>query len=233
MSCAPWLVMAALLGGDPSATPGADAGASGREVVDRIAAIVDNRPLLLSELEFEARVALIQQGGVLAVSAPLSDDDLASALEWAIGQRLALSEAERLQVFDVEAADVAKALKSFEVQIAGPRRLAAFLASQEATEGQLAAVLQRDLRVQRFLESKVKLAARPTEEDVQRFFAVHAGELGGQPYDKVREGIRAQLVRERSRTMTKKQLDDLRAKAEVRIVAPFGRRPAAPDPSSP
>ncbi|HEY3447861.1 MAG TPA: hypothetical protein VGK67_16010 [Myxococcales bacterium] len=227
MFLAPWLVLAALLGGDPSA--GSGGAAPARQVVDRIVAILDNRPLLLSELEFEARVALIQQGGVLAASAALSDEDLASALEWAIGQRLALAEADRLQVFDVDAPDVAKELKSFEVQMAGPRKLAAFLASQEATQSQLSAVLQRGLRVQRFLDTKVKLSSRVTEEDVARYYAIHAGELGGQPYERLREGIKAQLARERSRTMTKKQLDDLRAKADVRIVAPFARQPAAPD----
>ncbi len=239
MLLAPWLVAAALLGAEPTAAAEKappDVAAPARQVIDRIVAILDNRPLLLSELEFEARVALIQQGGVLAATAPLSDEDLASALDWAIGQRLALAEADRLQVLDVDAADVAKALKEFQVQIAGPRRLAAFLASQEATEAQLAAVLQRDLRVSRFLDSKVKLSVRVTEEDLTRFYALHAHELGGQPYKDVREGIKNQLTRERYRTLAKKQLEDLRAKADVRIVAPFAQRPAAsadPAPARP
>ncbi|MGC4113861.1 MAG: hypothetical protein QM765_04240 [Myxococcales bacterium] len=195
-------------------------------------AILDNRPLLLSELEFEARVALIQQGGTRAASAALSDEDLASALDWAIGQRLALAEATRLQVFDVDAAEVAKAVKQFEVQIAGPSKVEAFLAAQEATPGQLAAVLQRGLRVSRFLDTKVKLSARVTEEDMSRFYALHASELGDQPYDRVRDGIKTQLMRERYRVLAKKLLDDLRAKADVRIVAPFAQQASSPDPGA-
>lgn len=213
---------------------GSAAPAGGRQIIDRIVAIVDGRPLLLSELELEARIALIQQGGVAAATAALGDDDLAAALEWAIGQRLALAEAERLQVFDVDDAELAKALRAFEARFASPRHLQAFLAAREASNNQLAAVLLRDLRVSRFLDSKVKLSARVTEEDLQRYYAAHADELGGQPYERVRDGIKGQLTRERYRTLAKKQLEDLRAKAEVRTVAPFARRaPPSGEQASP
>lgn len=218
---APWLVLAALCGADAP-----DAGAPARQVIDRIVAIVERQPLLLSDLEFEARIALIQQGGALAVSAPLGDDDLAAALEWSIEQRLLLTEAERLRAFELDEATAARTYKSFVEKIAGPRKLEAFLASQEATESQLTAVLLRSARVARFLDSKMGLS-RVTEEELTRWYAAHASELGGQPYEKMREGIRTRLTRERYRTLVKKQLDDLRSKADVRIVAPFGKRPAA------
>jgi len=218
---APLLVLAALCGADAP-----DAGAPPRQVIDRVVAIFDRQPLLLSELEFEARIALIQQGGVLAASAPLSDDDLAAALEWSIEQRLLLTEAERLRAFEIDDATFAKTLNSFVEKISGPKALETFLASQEATASQLSAVLLRSARVARFLDSRMGLS-RVTEEELSRWYAAHASELGGQPYEKVKDGIKAQLNRERYRTVIKKQLDDLRAKSDVRIVAPFGKRPAA------
>ena len=219
MSPVSWLLLAALLGADP-----ADAGSPQRQILDRIVAVIDRRPLVLSELELEGRVELIQQGGVQAATEALSDDDLAAALEWAIGQRLALAEADRLQVFDVEEADVIKAFRAFEAQIGGPEALRAFLERQEASQGQIAVILLRDLRVSRFLDSKVKLSARVTEDDLRSFYSAHAGELGGLPYEQVRDTLKARLTRERYRALAQKQLAALRAKADVRVVAPFGRK---------
>ncbi|MBI5547144.1 MAG: hypothetical protein HY901_24960, partial [Deltaproteobacteria bacterium] len=206
-----------------------DAGTHGPQVIDRIVAIVERRPLLLSELEFEARIALIQQGGTGAATAPLTDEDLAAALEWAIGQRLALAEAERLQVFDVEESEVTKALKAFQARFASDKQLLAFLDSQEATQEQLAAVLLRELRVSRFLDSKVKLSARASEEELRRYYAGHVQELGGRPYEQVRDSIKAQLTRERYVVLAGKQLDELRARADVRTVAPFARPSEPPN----
>lgn len=197
----------------------------GRRVVDRVVAIVGQQPLLLSELELETRIALIQKGGTAAAGAPLTDTDLAAALEWAIGQRLAFAEAERLQVFEVDDADVAKAVEAFEARFPTPAALRAFLESQEATPGEVAAVLRRDLRVARFLESKVKLSARVTEDELRRYWSDHATELEGLPYERVRDAIKAQLTRERYQTLTRKELETLRAKADVRIVAAFGSPP--------
>ena len=120
------------------------------------------------------------------------------------------------------------AVKAFAGRLPGDA-YRAFLESQEATEEELASILRRDLRVTRFLASKVPFAARVTEPDVRRYWTTHA-ELAEQPYERVREAIYAQLTRERYRTLpaARKQLEDQRAKADVRTVTSFA--PAPPPP---
>ncbi len=200
-----------------SAQPAAE-----RKVIDRVVAVVNKEPLLLSELMLEARVVLINQGGVLAAQAELADAELASALEYSIGQRLAWAEADRLQVFAVDEEEVARALNELAGHFPSRAKYQAFLQQQEASEDQLAAILRRQLRVARYLDSRVKLAARVSEEELRRFYQEHQDDFVGQGFSQVREGIKAALTRDRYRQLAKRLMDELRARAEVRVVAHFG-----------
>lgn len=204
-----------------------------RQVLDRIVAVVERQPLLLSELELEARVAFIRQGGAAASESPLSEEDLARTLEYVIGQRLVWDEAERLQVFEVADEETGQALASFEGRFPSKVAFRHFLSSLEASEDQLAAVLRRELRVTRFLDSKVKLLARVGEEQLRDFYRDHPEQFAGQSYAAVREAIKAHLTRERYRELTRTQLDELRTRADVRLLAPFARRPSAANQEKP
>src|SRR5262245_46963115 len=79
-------------------------------VIDRMVAVIDGVPVTWSELDFEARVALVQRGAVRAATEPLDDKTLASALEYAISERLQSEEANKLQAWQVEPAEVETAL---------------------------------------------------------------------------------------------------------------------------
>ena len=226
----PFSLLLALLA---TQAPDASASAAPRAgLVDRVVAIIDKRPMLLSELEFEARVEAIQHGGLEAATAPLSDEVLAAALDLAIGRRLALAEADRLQVFETgdavaaQAADkaAAKALQAFKKLFKSDKQLLAFLDGQEASPEELAALLQRNERVTHFIDTKVRFRARLTDEDARRYWAAHASELGAAPFEDLRGAILEKLTRERYQVLTRKVLDELRAKADVRVVAPFAQQ---------
>src|SRR3990172_8838119 len=100
---------------DGGAAPPLDRGGvdGRRRVLDRVVAVLDKQPLLLSELDFEARVAPVKLYGAGHADEPLSDEDLKAALAWDIGQRLALAEADRLKVFQLEEEEVARLVKDF------------------------------------------------------------------------------------------------------------------------
>jgi hypothetical protein len=55
-----------------------------------------------SQLDFEARVMLIDRGGVEAVTAPLDAATIQNALDLAIAQRAATAEADKLNAYPVE-----------------------------------------------------------------------------------------------------------------------------------
>lgn len=199
------------------------ADAPGARLLDRIVAVIDGQPLLLSEIEFETRIALISRGGRQAAWAPLADDDLAAGLEYVIGQRLAHAEADRLQVFAVADEEVAAALREFAAKFPNDKLFRQFFLLNEASEEQLAAVVRRNLRVARYVDSKVKLAARVSEDELKRHFRDHAADFEGRSYPDVRDGIKALLTRERYQTLAAKQFGELRSRADVRLLAPFAR----------
>lgn len=212
----------------PGEKPAAAPARTPPRVLDCLVATVAKQPLLLSELELEARVALIGAGGLSAAHAPLSDEVLAEVLEYVVGQRLAYLEADRLQVFAVDDEEVQRSVGAFAGRFEAPARYREFLVRHEATEGQVAAIFRRDLRVARFIDSKVKLSARVPEAELRQFYFAHEKDFARQPYTKVREGIRTLLTRERTKSLARAQLEELRGRGDVRRVAPFAKKPVAP-----
>jgi len=83
-------------------------------VLDRVVALVDGRVLSWSQLDFEARVMLIDRGGVDAATAPLDASTLQNALDLAVAQRAATAEADKLNAYPVEPAEIDQRLRTFE-----------------------------------------------------------------------------------------------------------------------
>ncbi len=191
-------------------------------VVDRVVAVIEGQVLTLSELQFEARVALVQRGGMQALEAPLDEDTLRSVLELVINERAQVLNADRLQAFPAEPGEVASRLEAFKNRLGGEGALRRFLARHDVDQAGLEKVLARGLRAERILDSRVRLRAQVGETEVRRYYEQHAGELPPD-YETVRTAIREQLVRERYRALAKEELDQVRASAQVRLVAPFAR----------
>jgi hypothetical protein len=215
-----WAISALLLIG---AGPGPMA-ASDDGVVDRTVALIAGRVITLSELEFEARVALIERGGLEAANAPLDNAALRSALELALGERLETAAADKLQTFQLEDGEVEAAVRRFKSKFPSNAELASFLARHEADESQLAAVLARRLRAEKILDSKISLRARVGDAEVRRFYDEHRSELVGS-YDDVRTKIREKLFRDRYAALAREELLQVRKGADVRMIAPFATQP--------
>ena len=201
-------------------------GAPPSRVIDRVVAWVAGHVITLSELEFEARVAIIQRGGLEAADAPLDDPALRAALELAVAERLETDAADRLQVFNLEESEVDSALSDFKSKFQTRAELAAFLARHEADEQQLAAVLARRLRSEKIVDSKVSLKARVSDAEMRLYYDAHRLELGGS-YEQARAAIRTKLLRERYAQLAREEMEQIRKGADVRMIAPFARDGAA------
>jgi hypothetical protein len=128
-------------------------------VVEEVVAVVRGpgaqpRVVTWTRLEEEARIALVSRGGTAAATAPLDRAALRAALEWVIDQTLLGDEAARLHLFEVDAAEADAELRRFRQRFATPAEYQAFLGHLEVGEEDLAAVLRRTLRVQRYVESR-------------------------------------------------------------------------------
>ena len=196
-------------------------GAPSAEELDRVVAVVRSRAadephvLTLSRVEEETRIALVGRGAALAATQPLDAAALRAGLDWLVDQTLLAEEAARLRVFDVDAEVSRAELERFRARFASPGAYRAFLARLDATEAEVEAVLRRTLRVASYVASRVSLAAQVSEQDVTaRLEQAEVGAVAGD-----RDAARARLAAERVRAETEVLLRELRARAEVRILA--------------
>lgn len=216
-----WLGLAALALPARAQAPAPVVPGPGR-VLDRVVAEVEGRAVTQSELEFEARVALVQRGALQAATAPLDEQTLRGALDLSVAERLQVLDADRLQAFPAEQSEVQARVTRFKGRFPTPAAFEAFLARHEADEAQLAALLERGVRAERILDSRIRLRAQVTEVELRRYYDAHRAELDG-PYEAVRGVLRERLGRERYQRLAAAELAQLQRGARVRRVAPFAR----------
>ena len=190
------------------------AGAEERQLVDEVVAVVDAHSVTLSELAAETRVRLVEQQGAQAASSPLDRPLLAASLRRLVEERVVLSEVERLKVFDLDHAEVESALARLRARFPGSAAWDAFTRQLELTNEEIAAVLGRELRVARYLDNRLKLAAQLRDSELDEAWKA-AGAQGD------REALRQRLSKEKYERMLTELLAELRRRASVRIVDPL------------
>ncbi len=179
-------------------------------------ALVDGRVLSWSQLDFEARVMLIDRGGVDAATAPLEAATIQNALELAIAQRAATAEADKLNAYPVEPAEIDQRLRGFEARFPAPAAFQAFLKAHDADRAALAEVLARALRTEKFIEGRVRLRSQVPESEVLKAWEA---DHGGQTWEEARGPLRDRMQRERAFVLAREALGQLRTSIPVRIIA--------------
>ncbi len=188
-------------------------------VVEEIVVSVGSRFLTRSDLEVEARVALVMGGGEAGAHSAIGEETVASVLDYLVNQLLIIEEVERLQVFEVDAKDIASEYERFVSSFPSQAELEAFLDALGVGPERLAAIFRRNLRVQRFLESRMRLAVRVEEDEVVAFYIDNSERFPGRSLDDMRDTIRARLFRERFDEAIRDLIDDLRGRSDVRVLA--------------
>jgi hypothetical protein len=220
------LGLALLLAAAPPAPPPA-----GGVVLERVVAVVRipasaaPRPLTLTRLDEEARVALVGQGAAQAAFAPLDTAARRAALRWLLDQWLVADEATRLRLDEVPRQEVQAALAAFQGRFPDLATYRRFLSTTELPEEELQAILARGLRVQRYLEVRLGRSARVPEEEVTRWLA---GQGTVAPTAAERDAARARLSAERAQAQVKQIAAELRSRAEIRVLMPELREEPAP-----
>jgi hypothetical protein len=179
----------------------------GAQTVERIVAVVDDRPVLLSELRAHEAVA------------GLPED---KALEAAIDERLMNAEAARIPQAEVTPEEEAKAL----AQLLETRPAL----RTEVSEPELRRLLHRQLAILKYVEFRFRPQLRVSDEDVrQAWREEQAGRPTGAAFEDEQDAIRARLERRALDERVEAWVKELRARADVRYVpAPPGREPRAP-----
>jgi hypothetical protein len=192
------ITLALVLGGAwPGASPGGDQPAPPRaELLERIVAVVDGRPLLLSEVRAQQEIRGI---------------DFAAALEAAIDERLMYAEASRLPQAEVTPEEEERSLATLrETQ---PRRAVAVY------EPDLRRMLHRQIAILKYVNFRFRPQVRITDADVRKAWEEEqAGRPSGPALEDEEEAIRARLEREALDERIEAWVKDLRGRADVRYV---------------
>jgi len=220
-------VLAVALAAAAGPLPARPANETGR-LVDRVVAVITpadahaSRTLItLSDLELEARVALISRGAVLAAEADLPPDTLAATLEWSIAEHLILAEAEQLAVAVAETTELEAALARFRDGL-GQATFERFLSRWEVEPGELVRLLRRRIVVDRYLASRLRLGGGISERELRDAYDARKGELGTVTFADAHDALLAKLEMERREELVGALVRDLRSRSQVRVLHSFG-----------
>jgi hypothetical protein len=197
------------------AAAGLPAGAAERQLLDEVVAVVEAHSVTLSEVAAETRVRLVQADGPTAANVPLDRAILAASLRKTIEERVVLSEMQRLKLFDLEPSEVDGLMARLRGRFPSRADYDAFTRAIEMTEEEIAALLARELRVARYLDNRLKLAAQLRQSELEE--ATRGKNLS--PAE--RDHLRAQLAEEKYQRLLRELLTDLRRRASVRVLDPL------------
>lgn len=167
---------------------------AGSEVVERILAVVDNRPLLLSEALLLETVRGIER---------------AAAIEALIDERLMYAEASRLPQSTVSAEEEEKAYGSL-VSGAGER-------AHALPSADLRALARREAAILKYIHFRFLPQIRVSDEDVRKAYdAQFEAREAAPPFEEAAAGIRQRLVDHELDLRIESWVKDLRAGARIR-----------------
>ena len=188
----------------------AAASAGERKLLDEVVAVVDAHSITLSELSAETSIHLVEQRGAEAGYVAPDRALLAASLRRLVEERVILSEMERLRLFDLERPEVDSALARFRSRFPTIDAYERFLAGVQMTSDEVAAVLAREVRVARYLDNRLKLAAQVRDGELDEAMRAYPGAD--------RATLRQKLAREKYERLLEGLLADLRRRADVRIL---------------
>ena len=196
-----------------AAGAGAQSASAERKLLDEVVAVVDAHSITLSELSAETRIHLVEQQGAQVAGAVPDRPLLAASLRRLVEERVILAEVDRLRLFDLERAELDAALARFRARFPTTEAYDRFLERIEMTSDEVASALARDLRVARYLDNRLKLAAQVRDSELDEAMRAYPGAD--------RASLRQKLAREKYERLLEGLLADLRRKADVRILDPL------------
>jgi hypothetical protein len=188
--------------------------AASAQILDRILAVVDGSPIMISDVNGAVRLGL--------VPAPASKTDPdREALDAVIDRRLQLIEVNRYLPPEPAASAIDARLAETRKRFGSDAAFEAALNEAGLTLADLRAGLRDSLRIASYLEQRFGAAYQPGEEDVLAYFRAHEAELtgaGARSYAEVREEARRQLIASRTAALVRDWVAALRRRVDVTIL---------------
>jgi hypothetical protein len=185
------------------------------EVVDRIVAVVGERPVTLSDV----RAAL----ALGFVPAEPTEDAERRAVRWLVDRALMLEEVDRYGPGEPDRMRLDERVDAVRRQLGAPE-LARVLARAGLDEARLRATLRDQLRIDLYLAQRFGSAAQPTDEEVLAHYrldpSAYAREGVALPVDRALEAARQDLTGTRRAALVSDWLESLRRRADIVVRDP-------------
>ena len=188
-------------------------------LVDRVVAVVDEDPILASDIERVARLGLLPK-----VAGESPDDELRRALDLAIEQKLRLHEVDRFGFEETPLALLDSQMEETRSRFASEEAFRAELVRLGLDESSLRQLLARQLSVLAYVEERLGPRVFVSVDDIGRYYndellpELHrtgTPEAEIPALEAVRESIRAVLRERRLNDEIDRWTADLRGKADV------------------
>lgn len=196
-------------------------------LLDEVVAVVDlrtsgpNRSILLSEVELSARIDRALAQGAGSLSAPLDPDTLEAALTAYVDRLVVVGEAQRLEVFQLDAAEAEAAMDAF-MDTIGRAPFEAWLERSGHLLESVREVVLQNARVTRYLEGRFRLAARPRAAQVQALWEAQQRQGDVEAFEAARASLEKQLEKQRFDELVAQFVADVRRRVRVRVLRDFG-----------
>jgi hypothetical protein len=219
-----FLVSVALAGAQSSSAPAGE-----RTLVDRVVAVVDEDPILLSDVERAIGLGMIRAEP--GESAPALRRRVLDRL---IEERLRLHEILRFGLEEAPLAEVGRQVERLRARFPSEEAWQAELARLGLDEGRVRQILARQLAVLTYVEQRLGPRVFVGVEEIQRYYdetlvprLLAEGEPAP-PVEEVREAIRALLREERMNVEVERWTRQLRREADVVDLLDADDRPLPP-----
>lgn len=182
------------------------------ELVDRIIAAVNHEVITSSDLAHAA--ALNRWLG----SAKEDRNTLETkTLEGLITRCLLVQEARRLRFVEITDQEISTESDNLKKRFGSDKAFADFLSEQNMTGQEFSRMLGEQLLVERFVEKKVGLFVRVSNEQALAYFEQHADEYKNRRFQDVQKDIYALLTENKMSRQLDQYIAELRSKADIRI----------------
>jgi len=213
----------------PASAPHAAPGAPTPEIlIEALVATVNQEVITLGEVEAEARIVLVRRGGLVGAQRTVDDGLRSAVLQYLINQEVILAEARRLQLFQVSDDEITREVERVANLFVGEEAYRSFLLQSGLSESDIADIVRRDLRVSKFLRSRIRMVSRLAPQEMRVYYAEHPEEFGALSYDEARPVIEERLGRAQNEDAIREWVSDLKARAEIRVLRSFKPAEASP-----
>lgn len=201
----------------PAAAQNGAAG-GGEELVDRIVAVVDEDPILASELEEVIGLGLAEPR-----AGETAEQLRGRVLEALVDERLRFHEVDRFGFEQVPVAVIEQRLAEIRSRFGSEAAFRARLAQLETTPDELRQLVARQLMVLTYVDERLGARVFVSLDDIRAYYdqtLVPAMRQRGEtppPIDTVREDVRALLKEQRLNEEITRWTEELRAQADVEV----------------